>query len=128
MPQDSDQNASAEERRQPKPWWRQSCPELLANVYLPFKVILFPLALGVWMLGLIFRLHYRVFDWLCIHPRMKLAVFPILIVIPLAFLWTFFGGPAYFITDVHWTYLVSPEEATPYETPLRELVCPVLKE
>ena len=128
MPQDSDQNASAEERRQPKPWWRQSCPELLANVYLPFKVILFPLALGVWMLGLIFRLHYRVFDWLCLHPRVKHAVLPILVVIPLAFLWAFFGGPVYFITDVHWTYLVSQEEASPYESPLRELVCPVLKE
>ena len=128
MPQDSDQNASAEERRQPKPWWRQSCPELLANVYLPFKVILFPLALGVWMLGLIFRLHYRVFDWLCLHPRMKLAAFPALLVIPAAFLWTFFGGPVYFITDVHWTYLVSPEEAAPYESPLREQVCPVLTE
>ena len=128
MPQDSEKKASAEERRQPKPWWRQSCPELLANVYLPFKILLFPFALAFWMLGLIFRLHYRVFDWLCLHPRMKLAAFPVLVVIPLAFLWAFFGGPIYFITDVHWTYLVSSEEAAPYESPLRELVCPVLKE
>ncbi|MBR5669047.1 MAG: hypothetical protein IKX15_05475, partial [Spirochaetales bacterium] len=122
MPQDSEKKASTEERRQPKPWWRQSCPELLANVYLPFKVILFPLALGVWMLGLIFRLHYRVFDWLCLHPRVRLAAFPVLVVIPLAFLWAFFGGPVYFITDVHWTYLVSQEEAAPYESPLRAQV------
>ena len=128
MPQDSEKKASTEERRQPKPWWRQSCPELLANVYLPFKILLFPFALAFWMLGLIFRLHFWVFGWLCLHPRVKLAVFPILVVIPLAFLWAFFGGPICFITDVHWTYLVSQEEASPYESPLRELVCPVLKE
>ena len=128
MPQGSDKSPSTEERRQPKPWWRQSCPELLANVYLPFKILLFPFALAFWMLGLIFRLHYLVFDWLCLHPRVRPAVFPVLVVIPLAFLWAFFGGPVYFITDVHWTYLVSPEEASPYESPLREQVCPVLKE
>ena len=123
MPQNSDQSASTEEKRQPKPWWRQSCPELLANVYLPFKVLLFPFALACWMTGLFFRF----FHWLCLHPRMKLAAFPALLVIPLAFLGTF-GGPPYFITRVHWTYLVSPEEAVPYESPLREQVCPVLKE
>ena len=123
MPQDSDKNASTEGKRQPKPWWRQSCPELLANVYLPFKVILFPFACACWMTGLFFRF----FHWLCIHPRMKLAAFPALLVIPLAFL-GIFGGPPYFITRVHWTYLVSPEEAAPYESPLREQVCPVLTE
>lgn len=123
MPQDSDQSTPSEEKRLPKPWWRQSCPELLANVYLPFKIILFPFALGIWMTGWFFRF----FHWLCLHPRMKLAAFPALLVIPLAFLGTF-GGPPYFITRVHWTYLVSPEEAAPYESPLREQVCPVLKE
>ena len=46
MKQDNDKSDSAEEKKQPKPWWRQSCPELLANVYLPFKVILFPFALA----------------------------------------------------------------------------------
>ena len=126
MPQDSDKNASTEERRQPKPWWRQSCPELLANVYLPFKFILFPLALGVWMLGLIFRFSFWFFDWLCVHPRMKLAAFPALLVIPVAFLWIMNGGINH--TYIHWTFLVSPEEAAPYESPLREQVCPVLTE
>ena len=126
MQQDRDQNIP--QWKPPKPWWRQSCSELLANVYLPFKVILFPLALLFWMLGLIFRLHYRDFDWLCLHPRMKLAAFPALLVIPAAFLWAFSGGPTYFVTHVHWTYLVSPEEAAPYESPLREQVCPVLTE
>ena len=128
MPQDSDQNTSIEERRQPKPWWRQSCLELLANVYLPFKILLFPFAFAFWMLGWVFRLHFWIFRWLCLHPRMKLAAFPALLVIPLAFLWAFSGGPTYFVTHVHWTYLVSPEEATPYESPLREQVCPVLTE
>ena len=128
MKQDNDKSDSAEEKKQPKPWWRQSCPELLANVYLPFKILLFPFALAFWMLGLIFRLHFRIFRWLCLHPRMKLAAFPVLLVIPMAFLWTFFGGPACFVTYVHWTYLVSPEEAAPYESPLREQVCPVLTE
>ncbi len=127
MKQDSDKSTSEGQKRQPKPWWRQSCPELLANVYLPFKILLFPFALAFWMLGLIFRLHFWIFRWLCLHPRMKLAAFPALLVIPLAFLGTF-GGPPYFITRVHWTYLVSPEEAAPYESPLREQVCPVLTE
>ena len=124
MPQDSDQSTPSKEIRQPKPWWRQSCPELLANVYLPFKFLLFPFALACWMTGWFFR----VFHWLCLHPRMKLAAFPALLVIPAAFLWAFSGGPTYFVTHVHWTYLVSPEEAAPYESPLRELVCPVLKD
>lgn len=123
MQQDSNQNASAEERRLPKPWWRQSCLELLANVYFPFKVILFPFALGIWMTGWFFRF----FHWLCIHPRMKLAAFPALLVIPVAFLWIMDGGPGDH-TYIHWTMLVSPEEAAPYESPLREQVCPVLKE
>ena len=123
MPQDSDQTASTEEKRQPKPWWRQSCPELLANVYLPFKVLLFPFALACWMTGLFFRF----FHWLCLHPRMKLAAFPALLVIPAAFLWIMDGGPGVH-THVHWTFLVSPEEAAPYESPLRELVSPVLTE
>ncbi|MBP5585122.1 MAG: hypothetical protein J6Y92_02070 [Lentisphaeria bacterium] len=126
MPQDNDQSTSTEERRPPKPWWRQSCLELLANVYRPFKVILFPLALGVWMLGLIFRFSFWFFDWLCVHPRMKLAAFPALLVIPVMFLWLMGGGINH--TYIHWTYLVSPEEAAPYESPLREQVCPVLTE
>ena len=123
MPQDSDKNASAEEKRLPKPWWRQSCPELLANVCIPFKILLFPFALACWMTGLFFRF----FHWLCIHPRMKLAAFPALLVIPAAFLWIMDGGPGVH-THVHWTFLVSPEEAAPYESPLRELVSPVLTE
>ena len=123
MPQDSNQNASTEEKALPKPWWRQSCPELLANVYLPFKIILFPFALACWMTGWFFRF----FHWLCLHPRMKLAAFPALLVIPVAFLWIMDGGPGDH-TYVHWTMLVSPEEAAPYESPLREQVCPVLKE
>ena len=127
MPQDSDQSTPSKEIRQPKPWWRQSCLELLANVYLPFKILLFPFAFAFWMLGRVFRLHFWVFRWLCLHPRMKLAAFPALLVIPLAFLGTF-GGPPYFITRVHWTYLVSPEEAAPYESPLCEQVCPALTE
>jgi len=122
MPQDSEKNASTEGKRQPKPWWRQSCPELLANVYLPFKIILFPFALGIWMTGLFFRF----FHWLCIHPRMKFAAFPALLVIPVAFLWIMDGGINH--TYIHWTFLVSPEEAAPYESPLREQVCPVLTE
>ena len=127
MKQDNDKSTSEGQKKQPKPWWRQSCPELLANVYLPFKILLFPFAFAFWILGWVFRLHFWIFRWLCLHPRMKLAAFPALLVIPLAFLGTF-GGPPYFITRVHWTYLVSPEEAAPYESPLREQVCPVLTE
>ena len=122
MPQDSDQSTPSEEIRQPKPWWRQSCLELLANVCIPFKILLFPFALGIWTTGCFFR----VFHWLCLHPRMKLAAFPALLVIPVMFLWLMGGSINH--TYIHWTYLVSPEEAAPYESPLRELVCPVLKE
>ena len=118
MPQDSNQNIP--QLKQPEPifqWTR----EQLKGIFFPLKIILFPLVFALSICGWIYR-------WLCLHPRMKLAAFPVLVVIPLAFLWAFFGGPIYFITDVHWTYLVSSEEAAPYESPLRELVCPVLKE
>ena len=116
MPQDKDQDIP--QLKQPEPvlqWtWKQ-----LKGVFFPFKIILFPLVFALAVCGWLYR-------WLCIHPWMKLAAFPVLLVIPIAVLVFFTGGFGY--TYVIWSHPVSPEEAAQYESPLRELVCPVLKE
>ena len=116
MQQDSDQNTP--QMKQPEPvlqWTRKQ----LKGIFFPLNIILFPLVFALSICGWIYR-------WLCIHPWMKLAAFPVLLVIPMAvllFLTGWIGN-----TFVTWSHPVSPEEAAPYETPLREQVCPVLKE
>ena len=116
MPQDSEQDTP--QLKQPEPvfqWTRKQ----LKGVFFPFKIILFPLVFALAVCGWLYR-------WLCIHPWMKLAAFPVLLVIPAAFFFFTFGGGGF--TYVIWSHPVSPEEAARYESPLRELVCPVLTE
>ena len=116
MQQDSDQNTP--QMKQPEPvlqWTRKQ----LKGIFFPLNIILFPLVFALSICGWIYR-------WLCFHPWMKLAAFPVLLVIPIAVLVFFTGGFGF--TYVIWSHPVSPEEAAQYESPLRELVCPVLTE
>ena len=118
MPQDSDQNIP--QLKQPEPVFRSTWKQLEREI-LPLKLLLFPLIFVV-------ELNRWLFRWLCIQPWMKLAAFPVLLVIPMAFLWILGGGAVPFHYYVNWGIPVSPEEAAPYESPLRGQVCPVLKE
>ena len=118
MPQDNAQNAP--QPKQPEPVFQWTL-EQLKGIFFPLNIILFPLVFALAVCGWIYR-------WLCIHPWMKLAAFPVLLVFPTAVFWFLFIGPGNLITYVDWSHSVSPEEAVPYESPLRELVCPVLTE
>lgn len=118
MPQDNFQDTP--HLKQPEPVW-QWTREQLKGIFFPLNIILFPLVF--WG-----ELNKWLFRWLCIHPVMKLAAFPVLLVIPMAFLWILGGGSVIFHYYVNWGIPVSPEEAAPYESPLREQVCPVLQE
>lgn len=116
MPQDNAQNAP--QPKQPEPVFQWTL-EQLKGIFFPLNIILFPLVFALAVCGWIYR-------WLCIHPWMKLAAFPVLLVFPAAFFFFTFGGFGF--TYVIWSHPVSPEEAAQYESPLRELVCPVLTE
>lgn len=118
MPQDSNQNIP--QLKQPEPVFQWTL-EQLKGIFFPLKIILFPLVFALSLCGWIYR-------WLCIHPWLKLAAFPALLVIPAAVFWFLFVGPGNLITYVDWSRSVLPEEAAPFESPLRELVCPVLKD
>ena len=115
-----DEAPNIQQPKQPEPvfqWTRKQ----LKGIPLPLNIILFPLVFALSICGWIYR-------WLCIHPWLKLAAFPALLVFPTAVFWFLFIGPGNLITYVDWSHSVSPEEAAPYESPLRELVCPVLTE
>ena len=116
MQQDNAQNTS--QPKQPEPVFQWTRKQLKGIPFL-LNIILFPLVFALSICGWIYR-------WLCFHPWMKLAVFPVLLAIPIAVLVFFTGGFGY--TYVIWSHPVSPEEAAPFESPLRELVCPVLTE
>jgi len=116
MPQDNDQNS--QQLKQPEPVL-QLTRKQLKGIPFPLNIILFPLVFAI-------SVCLWIYNWLCIHPWMKLAAFPVLLVIPAAFFFFTFGG--FGLTYVIWSHPVSPEEAAQYESPLRELVCPVLTE
>ena len=138
MPQDSDQTIpqpevdqpelpeQPERPKQPKqpdhpePILRWTCKQL-ENYFFLFKIILFPLVFAE-------AVFMRLYRWLCLHPWIKLAAFPVLLVIPVAYLWLLSGIPLPFQYYTNWGVLVSRKEAEQYESPLRTQVCPVLME
>ena len=87
MPQDSDQNTP--QLKQPEPVFRSTWKQL-ERESLPLKLLLFPLIFVI-------ELNKWLFRWLCFHPIMKLAAFPVLLVIPMAFLWILGEVPFHFI-------------------------------